>query len=112
MQITERREGNVLILAIDGKLDNANSDHFREYALNHIRDGINALIIDFSKTTYVASMGIRALFIPAQELTRTKGRMVLCGLNKEVENLFLIGGLLDLFPAFPTVDAALADRGW
>ncbi len=112
MQITERREGNILVLSIEGKLDNASSDQFREHALGHIRAGAHALIVDFGKTTYVASMGIRALFIPAQELERVKGRLVLAGLNKEIENLFLIGGLLDLFEHHPTVEAAVANGKW
>jgi len=110
MQITERREGPVLIISVEGRLDNEGSDVFREQTLCHIEAGERSLVIDFSQTTFIASMGIRALFLPAQELAKKQGRMVLAGLNAELKNLFLIGGLLDLFPVFETVEKALAGR--
>jgi anti-sigma B factor antagonist len=112
MQITERREGSILVIAVEGRLDNAGSDIFRETALCRIQEGARSLIVDFSKTDFIASMGIRALFIPAQELARVKGRIVLSGLNAELKNLFLIGGLLDLFQVFENVDKAVADTKW
>jgi anti-anti-sigma factor len=112
MQITERLEGTILIIAIEGRLDNAASDIFRERAVCHIEAGTRSLIVDFSKTDFVASMGIRALFIPARELARVKGRMVLSGLNPDLKNLFMVGGLLDLFQIFDSVEAALADPKW
>ena len=112
MQITERHEGSILIIAVEGRLDNAASDVFRERALCLIQEGARSLIVDFSKTDFIASMGIRALFIPARELAQVKGRMVLSGLNAELKNLFLIGGLLDLFQVFENVDKALTDNQW
>ncbi len=112
MQLSERREGSILVIAIEGRLDNVASDVFREQTLRHIESGTRSLIIDFSATTFIASMGIRALFIPAQELAKVKGRMVLAGLNPECKNMFLIGGILDLFQAFENVEKALADPRW
>lgn len=112
MQISERLEGAVLVLSVEGRLDNCGSDIFREKTLEHIRAGSRAIIVDFSGTTYIASLGIRALFIPAQELQKSNGRMVLAGLNADLKNLFLIGGLLDLFEVYATPALALSNGKW
>lgn len=113
MQITQRiAEGPILILTVAGRLDNVGSDQFREQAMEQIRGGIRAVIVDFCETSYVASMGIRALFIPAQELAKHKGRMVLAGLNRDIRSLFVTAGLMDLFEVFDSTAAALADPAW
>ncbi len=113
MQITQRLvEGPILMIAVAGRLDNVGSDQFREQVMEQIRAGMRAVIVDFSETTYVASMGIRALFIPAQELAKRKGRMVLAGLSRDIQSLFVTAGLMDLFDVFDSVAAAKADPGW
>lgn len=112
MQITERFEGPILILSVAGRLDNTSSDLFREKALHHIREGTRSVIVDFAQTSYIASMGIRALFIPTKELVSLNGRIVLAGLNKDLRNLLLTAGLLDLFEVFEDAAAALTAPGW
>lgn len=108
MTLKEHRLDTTLILSITGELDNAASDQFRELALERIADGVSRLIVDFGQTTFVASMGIRALFIPAKELKAKGGSVVLAALNREVRNLLLVAGVLDLFPVFATPEEALA----
>ncbi len=108
MQISQSQQGDALILTIAGRLDNNGSDLFREKALTEIKAGATLLIVDFSAVDYVASMGIRALFIPAQELARRNGKIVLCGLNSEIRSLFTTAGLFDLFEVFDTVESAVA----
>lgn len=112
MQVTEQIEGNILIFNVEGRLDNKGSDIFRGHIMTRIADGHTRLIVDFTKTSFIASMGIRALFIPAQELARVGGRLVLSGLNKEIKSVFQIGGILDLFTAYDTSKHALRDEKW
>jgi len=112
MQISERFEGTILILSVVGRLDNTASDLFREKALHHIRQGTRSVVVDFSETSYIASMGIRALFIPTKELVSLNGRIVLAGLNKELRTLLLTAGLLDLFEVFEDASAAVTAPGW
>lgn len=107
MTIQELRDGESLVLSIEGKLDNVASDEFRELALKRISEGVTLLVVDFAQTTFVASMGIRALFIPAKEMKTRGGRVVLAALNREVRTLFLVSGVLDLFPVYNSSAEAL-----
>ena len=112
MQVTERREGPLVILALEGRLDHAGAGIFQEHALKQIEAGTRSLLVDFGGTTFVASMGIRALIVPAQEMSRQGGRFALTGLSPELRKLFEMAGLLKVFTVYPDVAGALADGTW
>lgn len=112
MQITEHKEGPVLVLAVEGRLDHAGAGTFQESALRHISEGTRSMVVDFGGTSFVASMGIRAIMIPAQEMSKAGGRFALAGLSPQVRQLFEMSGLLKVFPVYPTVADAVADGAW
>jgi anti-anti-sigma factor len=107
MQISETTEGAFHVLHIEGRLDHAGAGAFQELALRRIAEGARAMVVDFGGTDFVASMGIRAVMVPAQEMSRAGGRFVLAGLSPQVRQLFEIAGLLQVFTVFDTVDDAV-----
>jgi anti-anti-sigma factor len=112
MQITERKEGPILVLALDGRLDHSGAGIFQECAVNHIKAGARSMVVDFGGTNFVASMGIRAIMVPAQEISREGGRFAVAGLSSQVVRLFEISGLLQVFKVYDTVADAAADGIW
>lgn len=112
MQITERREGSIIILSLDGRLDHAGAGVFQEQALKHIREGVRGMIVDFGGTSFMASMGIRALLIPAQEMSKAGGRMAVTGLGTVLHQVFETAGLLKIFQVYDSVAAAQAEGIW
>lgn len=108
MQITDHRDGDVTILSLEGRLDHAGAGVFQEKALAAIQNGARQIIVDFGGTSFVASMGIRALIIPTQEVARHGGKLVLTGLNGELIRFFEISGMKDMFTVYDSVDAAKA----
>ena len=112
MQITERQEGPILVLSLEGRLDHAGAGIFQECALKHIKNGTRSMVVDFGGTSFVASMGIRAIMVPAQEMSREGGRFGLAGLNPQLIRLFEISGLLQVFKVYDTVADAAADGVW
>lgn len=108
MQITERTEGETLILHLEGRLDHAGAQVFKERARVAVDTGTRHLVVDFSGATFVASMGIRALIVPAQEISRAGGKFALTGLNPEIHRLFEISGLLTVFKVHESLTEALA----
>jgi anti-anti-sigma factor len=68
------------------------------------------MLVDFNETTFVASMGIRALIVPSQAIRQEGGKFAVTGLSAELKKLFDMSGLHQLFKVYPTVaDAAAAD---
>ncbi len=112
MTITEHREGGLLVLAVEGRLDHAGAGEFQTRACRHIADGERAMVVDFQGTSFVASMGIRALILPAQEMAKAGGRLALAGLSPQLRRLFEISGLLKVFQVYPTAAEAASDGDW
>lgn len=112
MNISTRREGHVLVLAVQGHLDHANAGKFQELALEQISKGVRSIVIDFGGTTFLASMGFRALMAPTQEMRRNGGRMALAGLSEPVKKLFEVAGLYSVFQVFPSVSDAISSGDW
>ena len=112
MNITESHRGNILVLSIEGRLDHAGAGQFQELALKRISDGARSLIVDFGGTSFLASMGIRALMLPSQELGQNGGRLALAGLNDDIVRLFEVSGLTKMFEIHATVEEALAAGIW
>jgi anti-anti-sigma factor len=112
MNITESHRGNILVLSIEGRLDHAGAGQFQELALKKIADGAQSLIVDFGGTSFLASMGFRALMLPSQELGQKGGRLALVGLNADIARLFELSGLEKLFEIHANVEEAAASGVW
>lgn len=112
MQITERREGPILVLAVEGRLDHVGAGTFQECSVGHIRSGVRSMVVDFGGTSFVASMGIRAIIVPSQEMARAGGRFAVAGLSPQLLRLFEISGLLSVFKVYETVADAASDGAW
>ncbi|CAN5369817.1 hypothetical protein BH09VER1_BH09VER1_05790 [soil metagenome] len=112
MQITDQQEGPILVIELDGRLDHAGAELFREHALKLIEDGARSIVVDFNNTSFVASMGIRALIFPAQEMSKNGGRFALTGFSPSVRQLFEVAGLMTMFKVYPSLAEAAADGIW
>ena len=112
MQITEHQEGPILVVAVEGRLDHAGAGEFQNYTVKRINEGVRSMVVDLTNTTFVASMGIRAIIVPAQEVSRVGGRFGLTGLSPQLRQLFEVSGLLNVFKTYPTLDDAKADGVW
>ncbi len=112
MQISEHHEGPILVLAVDGRLDHAGAGTFQECAVRHIQSGARSMVVDFGGTSFVASMGIRALIVPSQEMSRAGGRLAMVGLSPQLRQLFEMSGLLKVFQVYANVADAAADGTW
>lgn len=104
MEIKQRIEQGVLILSVEGRLDHESAEIFRTTASKAIDAGSRAVLVDFGGTTFLASMGIRALILPSQELTQRGGSMAITGLSAELKKLFELAGLYQLFTVYPSVE--------
>ena len=112
MQISERKEGQILVIIVYGRLDYAAAESFQEYALRRIKEGARSILVDFGGTTFIASMGIRALIVPTQEVSRNGGRLAVIGLSPQLRQLFEVAGLLKVFQVYSTTAEASADGVW
>ena len=81
MKIEERREGPIVVLSIEGRLDHAGAEAFDAHVTKLIAEGTRKLVVDFHQVDFVASMGIRALIKPYQALSPQGGKIVVFDLD-------------------------------
>jgi anti-anti-sigma factor len=107
MQIREEKEGDVLIVSVDDRLDSFTSDEFENLLLQRIESGQRFFLLDWTKLDYVNSAGLKALLLAAKKLDPVKGQIILCGLATNVQMVFDLTGFHHLFTLKPDRAAAL-----
>lgn len=67
------------------------------------------IIVDMSRATYLNSTALGILIAAHASVTKKGGKIVLCNLDKSIENLFVITKLTLVFPIYPSVEEAIKD---
>ena len=108
MQITERTEQNVPVVAITGDIDLETSPQLRDFLRPKSSAKTPSLLLDFSGVNYIDSSGLATLIEYFQAVQGFKGRLVLASLSPRVKNVFEIVRLEQIFSIHPDVPSALA----
>lgn len=91
MKIEKRIESDVAILVPEGRIDTATLGAFSSELLSTIdKDGKSKVLIDFSKTEYMSSAGIRALVEGLKKLEAKKGVLAFCTPSPNLKELFSV----------------------
>jgi anti-sigma B factor antagonist len=68
------------------------------------------IIVDLSQLEFLDSTGLGALIGAHRRATENDGSVRLVAHEGQILRLLRITGLLDVFPVYPSVEAALADN--
>jgi anti-anti-sigma factor len=107
VDIGERRQANILVLAPVGRIDNLTSAEFQARLLAAVTSGSADVVIDFSGVEYISSAGLRALMTATRQKPRER-RLAAARLNAIVHEIFTISRFSHLVPIFSTVEEASA----
>jgi anti-anti-sigma factor len=107
MDIGERRQANILVLAPVGRIDNLTSAEFQTRLLAAVTSSSADVVIDFSGVEYISSAGLRALMTASRQKPRER-RLAAARLNAVVHEIFTISRFSHLVPIFATVEEASA----
>ena len=97
MELLEQKDGEVVVLALRGRLDGATSDSLLERFFTLIGEGERQFVVDGSDLAYVSSSGLRVLLLAAKQLAQVSGRLALCSLNEQIRKVFDLTGLTSVF---------------
>lgn len=93
MTINKQSEGSSLILAVEGRLDTTTAPELEQEIKN--LDGVDALVLDFSKLDYISSAGLRVL-LSAHKTMSGRGGMKVVNVNEIVSEVFEVTGFSDI----------------
>lgn len=94
VEIKKEMNGTVLTVSLAGKL-NAIAARELNSALADI-DDVKELIFDFAELTYIASIGLRSLFVLQKRMNK-QGKMKLKHVRREIKDIFEMTGFIDFF---------------
>jgi anti-sigma B factor antagonist len=76
--------------------------------MNLIAGSRKAVLLDLQNVSFVGSMGLRALVIPARAIKSRGGRIVIFGPNEMVEKVLKSSGVDTVIPVHHELQTALA----
>ena len=105
VDIGERRQANILVLAPVGRIDNLTSPEFQTRLLAAVTSSSADVVIDFSGVEYISSAGLRALMTASRQKPKER-QLGVARLNAVVHEIFTISRFSHLVPIFATVEEA------
>lgn len=97
MNIQERREGDWMVLTIDGRVDGHTAPDLETVIKQRIEEGVTRLLLDLSLTLYLSSAGLRVLLGTLKTLRTAAGDLQLRDPRENVREVLDISGFSSLF---------------
>jgi len=108
VEISEKREGDILVLSPVGYIDNETSPSFQARLLDKVGAGDGRVLVDFSAVEYISSAGLRALMAASKKTKAGGGRIAVAVLRPMVKEIFEISRFALVVQAFDTMADATA----
>ena len=107
MEIVQKEESGIVCVAIKGRLDAESSPEAEKVTRGILEAEKRLLLFDLSELEYISSAGLRVILEAAKGMKVNEGKMVLCGLNKFVKEIFVTSGFDALIPIADTVELGM-----
>ena len=109
IKVTEITEKELVVIAPKGNfVGGEETDELRDTIKGFSEKGNKKLIIDLGDVLYLNSTALGVLISAHANYAKREGKIVLCRLSKNIENLFVITKLALIFESFHTEDEAIA----
>lgn len=106
---TDLQEGKTIVLELKGNyVGGEETDELRDTIKKLSDDGNLKLVIDLGEVSYLNSSALGVLIAAHANYAKRGGKIKLCQLNKNLENLFVITKLSLIFDSYPNQVEAIA----
>ncbi len=108
MEIGARKEENVLVVTVGGRMDAVTAPDYEKWVKKWISSGEINLLIDLGHLDYISSAGLRAILVTSKDLNSRGGRQCFCSLQPAVKEIFDLSGFSGILDIHDHHDAAMA----
>jgi anti-anti-sigma factor len=106
--VESRRSGTVMIVTPQARFDTNSAPEVERILMDHIGQGERQIVLDLSHISYISSIGLRVILKAVMAMTRTDGKVVLCGGNDHVRTVLQLSGALMMSLYASTLEEALS----
>lgn len=107
MNVTHENAGDHLLVSVTGQINSANAAHVESQLLDILSNESGHWILNLAGVDYMSSAGLRVVLLLAKRLREQQKRMVVCGLQARVYEVFDISGFLNLLTVRDNPEQAL-----
>lgn len=107
LNVSESRQDDVVIVTLQGRLDQMGAPGFEKTGLNLIQGGARRVLLDMAGVEYISSAGLRTLLVMAKMMKGVQGRLLLCCLTPMVREVMEISGFDKVLASAENRDTAL-----
>jgi anti-anti-sigma factor len=104
---TQDMDGGVTRVELDGRMDIAGAAAV-DLKMNLIAGSAKKLLIDLQKVTFLGSMGLRSIVLPARAVLGKGGKVVIYAPTEMVESVLKASNIDSLLPIHHDLAAATA----
>ena len=104
--VIDKVEGTVVVSA-EGQINSGNASAIESDLLSQLDKGEHRMVLDLALLSYISSAGLRVVLLLAKRLKQVNGKLVLCGLQSRVREVFDISGFLAILTVVDTREDAL-----
>ena len=97
MSFRTTKQGDDVVITVEGQLVAGNRQRLREAVVSEIDRGARSFVIDFAEAGYVDSAGLGALVSLSKKIRESSGSLRLANLNEDLRTLFELTRLDTLF---------------
>ncbi len=89
------KNGSVLNIAVEGRIDTVTSPDLEKTILDNISEAED-MTIDLKGVDYISSAGLRVL-LSTQKIMDKQGKLLIRGVGENVMEIFEVTGFVDIF---------------
>ena len=108
MGLLVAKKDEVVIVMPDSQMDTNTSPEAEKILMAQLDAGETRIVIDFSKTDYMSSAGLRLILKTAALLQEKGGGFALCNANEQIVEVLEISGFLDIVKYCSSLDEAVS----
>ncbi len=106
--LDEIRAGEAVVLEVTGRIDSVTADAFDERIARLLASEPKLFVLDFANVAFLSSAGIRVLMLAAKKTRASGVRLALCSLPGNINQIFVISGIVPIFSIFPDRASAVS----
>lgn len=107
MDLVIDKVDDVVLVSVGGQMNSGNASAIEADLVSQVDRGERRMVLDLSMLGYISSAGLRVVLLLAKRLKKENGKLVLCGLQARVREVFDISGFLTILTVVDTREEAL-----
>lgn len=95
------------MIKITGRIDTISAVEFEKVAQNVLNAENQTIIMDCAELEYITSSGLRVFLVLQKNMLLKKGRIIFCGFQPSIKEIFDISGFSGIFQIYPDLNSAV-----